>query len=193
MVHILRSSTTTWITQKCTLSISVEGAKLWQLTDTMNDIFNWEGPQTPKDCTNRNLRKSSREKCNVLHLSWNDSLHPYVLGGNWLSSSAAEKYQEVTVDVRLDELIVHCHWKADVFCTTLGGAWLADLGKLFSLLPDTGEAAYDILSSLELLHCRGLWRNWRASSRRLPQWSEVWSRWSARVCWGILACLGRWK
>ena len=31
-----------------------------------------------------------------------------------------------------------------MFCTTLGGAWLADLGKLFSLLPDTGEAVYDV-------------------------------------------------
>ena len=98
--------------------------------------------------------KSSREKCKVLHLRWNDSLHPCMLGVNWLCNSATDKYQKVTVDVRLKELIVHCHCKANVFCTTLGGAWLADLGKLFSLLPDTGEAAYDILSSLEPLHSR---------------------------------------
>ena len=174
-------------------SILVEDTKLWQLTDTTNDIFNWEGPQTPKDCANRNLMKSSREKRKVLHLRWNDSLHPCVLGANWLDNSTAEKSQEVTVDTRLNNLTVRCHCKAAMFCATLGGAWLADLAKLFSLLPDTGEAAYDTLSSLKPLHCRGMWRNWRVSSRRLLQWSEAWSTWSARVCWGILACLARWR
>lgn len=52
-------------------------------TDTTNDIFNWEAPQRHKDCSSRNLMKSGREKCKVPHLSWNDSLHPYTLGGNW--------------------------------------------------------------------------------------------------------------
>lgn len=98
--------------------------------------------------------KSSREKCKVLNLPWKDSLHPCMLGENWLSPSTAEKYQEVTEDVRLNELIMHCHCKAAMLCATLGGAWLADLGKLFSLLLDTGEVANDTLSSLEPLHCR---------------------------------------
>lgn len=59
----------------------------------------------------------------------------------WEGTGQDTESQEVTVSVRLDELIVHWHHKAAVFCTTLGAAWLADLEKLFSLVPDTDEAA----------------------------------------------------
>lgn len=44
------------------------------------------------------------------------------------------------MDASLNELRGHC--KAAVYYATVGGAWLADLGKQFSLLPDTGEAAF---------------------------------------------------
>lgn len=50
-------------------------------SNSSNDIFNLGAPQRYKDCSYGNLIKSSREKCKVLHLSWNDS---YTLGGNWL-------------------------------------------------------------------------------------------------------------
>lgn len=86
----------------------------------------------------------------------------------WEGTGQDTESQEVTVGVRLDELIVHWRHKAAVFCTTLGAAWLADLEKLFSLVLGTDEAAQATLSSLEPAHCRGMGRNWRVSSRSLP-------------------------
>lgn len=60
---------------------------------------------------------------------------------HWEGTGQDTESQGVTVDFRLDELIVHWPHKAAVFCTTLGAAWLADLEKFFSLVPDTDEAA----------------------------------------------------
>lgn len=60
-------------------------------------------------------------------------------GTGWGESQ--DESLEVTVDFRLNELVLHWHHKAAVFCTTLGAAWLADLGKFFSLVRDTDEAA----------------------------------------------------
>ena len=49
----------------------------------------------------RNLMKSNKDKCRVLHPVRNNPMHQYRLGADWLGSSSAERDLGVLVDNEL--------------------------------------------------------------------------------------------
>lgn len=162
-------------------------------SDTSNDIFSLEAPQRHKDCSNRNLIKSSREKCKVFHLSWNDS---YTLGGNWLRWKSGWKSGGYSG--------FQAEW-GDPALTPQGSCVLHYIRNSMAgrsrkvLFPCAwqwwGCIGHTIQSGTWTLHrnCIGMGGNWRVSSRSLTltrsgqrPGAHDWQT-CAEACWG------RWK
>ena len=55
-----------------------------------------------EDWAIRNVMRFNKAKCKVLHLGWNNPMHRYRFGADWLGSSSGEKDLRVTVDNNLN-------------------------------------------------------------------------------------------
>ncbi|PKU28444.1 rna-directed dna polymerase from mobile element jockey-like [Limosa lapponica baueri] len=78
----------------------------------------------------RNLMKFNKDKCKVLHLGRNNSMHQYLFGADQLESSLTEKALGVPVDTKLTMINVPLQQRRPTaFQVALGEALPADQGR----------------------------------------------------------------
>ena len=86
-----------------TLSKFADDTKVQGVVDTLESRARIQSDLDKlEDCTKRNLVSVNKDKCKVLHLGWNNPMHWYKLGADWLGSSSAEKDLGVTVNNKLN-------------------------------------------------------------------------------------------